>query len=349
MRALITGANGHIGSHVVRAVIDAGWTPIAFVRDGSDRRALAGLDLELRSGDLLDANSLERAMSGIDILFHVGAAHRNYDPDPARIMRPAVEGTRNALAAARRCGVKRMIYTSTGATVGFAKDPSQPFDESHSLPSARSAYIQGKIAAEKVVLDAAASGEAPEVVILHPSGVFGPLDYRLTPATRAIVGLLQGDPSFLHICLTDVRDVARAHVLAATQGRSGNRYLITGDNQSPNQLAALFQDVAGIRPATFRPPRFLLRLIGALAVRKARRTGEDAPFDPAAIADLDGGHLAYDSTRSRRDLGMSYRAAREVLTDAVRWLLHVKALKPRIAERVRTTLGERAAPDPSWR
>ena len=107
MKVLVTGANGHVGSHVVRAALAAGWTPVGLVREGSDRRALAGLDVELRTGELLDAGSVDRAMDGVELVFHVGAVHRNFAADPAQIERPAVEGTRNVLEAASRRGVQR--------------------------------------------------------------------------------------------------------------------------------------------------------------------------------------------------------------------------------------------------
>jgi dihydroflavonol-4-reductase len=347
MKALVTGANGHIGSQVVRAVRDAGWTPIAFVRAGSDGRGLAGLGVETRTGDLLDPGSLDRAMEGVEVLFHVGAVHRNFAADPDAIMKPAVDGTRHALAAARQRGVRRVIYTSTGATVGFAQDPTKPLDESHFLENPRSAYVRGKVEAEKLAREEAARGGL-EIVILNPSGVFGPFDYRVTPATRAIVGLVQGDPIFLHVPFTDVRDVARAHVLAAQKGQPGARYLITGEQQSPAQIAALYRELAGVKPAQMRPPAFLVKWIGALAKRKARKSGGDTPFDVDAVDDLAGGHLVYDSSRSRTELGVTYRPARAVLTDALRWLLHIGALKEKAAAKVRAALGERAQPDPDW-
>ena len=251
------------------------------------------------------------------------------------------------LEAAAKAGVKRVVVTSSGATVGFGKDPARPLDESHRQERRASAYIRAKLEQEALALEAAKAGRT-EVVVLNPSGVFGPRDYRLTPATRAIVGLLQGDPAFLHVCATDVRDVARAHVLALEKGKSGERTLITGEQLAPKQLSALFAEVAGVKVPVFRPPLFLLKLIIGRAEKKAQRDGTDPPTTRAAIEDVDGGHLVYDSARSKAELGMTYRSAREVLTDTFRWLLHVKALKPKVAARVRAALGERAAPDPDW-
>lgn len=345
-RTLITGANGHVGCHVVRACIEAGHAPIAFVRPGSDRRGLEGLAVELREGDLLDADRVRAAMDGVALVMHVGAVHRNFSPDPDDIVRPAIEGTRHVLSAARAAGVRRVVHCSTGATVGFSRDLARPLDEGATLRGAKSAYIRGKIGAEQLALEAAAAGQ--DVVVLNPSGIFGPRDYRLTPATRALVGLLQGDPAFFGVCVTDVREVARAHVLAAERGTRGERYLVTGENLSPRELAALLADLAGVRPSTLRPPRFLLRFLAGRMERAAAKAGVDAPVSRDSLEDLGDGNLVYDSTKSKRELGMTYRPARAVLSDALRWLLHAGALRPKTAARVRSALGAAAAPDPGW-
>ena len=345
MNVLITGANGHIGCHTVREALHAGWTPIGFVRSGCDRRGLEGLDVELREGDLLDSGALDRAMEGVELVLHIGAAHRNFATDPALIVDPAVKGTRNVIAAAKKRGVRRLVHTSTGATVGFAKDPARPLDEEHHLAVAKSAYVRGKIEAEKIALGAT---DGLEVVVLNPSGVFGPRDYKPTPATRALIGILQGDPAFMHIAVTDVRDVARAQVLAADKGTSGERYLVCGDNLAPAELAALFAELGGVRPPTFRPPAWLIKLLVGRQEKAAAKSGGDAPASRDAIDDLAGGHLAYDAGKSRRELGVEYRPARDVLRDSFRWLLHLDVLKPKVARKVAAALGSAAAPDPGW-
>jgi dihydroflavonol-4-reductase len=345
-RILVTGANGHVGCHLIRTCLEAKHQPIAFVRPGSDRRGLAGLAVETREGDLTDAASVRAAVKGAELLLHAGSPHRNWAPDPAQIVRPAVEGTRNVLAAAQAEGVRRVVHLSTGGTIGFAPDLAHPLDESASLPGAKSAYLRGKIEAEKLALEAARGGL--DVVVLNPSGIFGPRDYRLTPATRALMSLAQGDPTFIGVCFTDVRDVARAHLAALERGRPGERYLITGEACTPAQVAALYAEVLGVKPAVMRPPGWLLRFMVRRMEKQAARQGTDAPASVDALEDLGRGHLLYDASKSRRELGMSYRPAREVLTDAFRWLLHVGALKPKVASKVRAKLGEHAAPDPDW-
>lgn len=347
MKALVTGANGHIGSHVVRACLDAGIEAVAMVRPKADTRALAGLEVERREGDILDADAVRAACRGVEVVFHVASPHRNFATDPEAIVGPAVTGTKNVLSAARAAGVRRVVFTSSGATVGFAADPSKPLDEGAFLASATSPYTRSKIEAEALARKEAEAGGL-EVVIVNPSGVFGPRDYRITPATSALVGLLQGDPSFLAVSVTDVRDVAACHVLAAGKGKPGQRYLATGDVLKPAELAGAFARLSGVKPPSFRPPRFLLSFLAGRAEKKAAASGADAPITRAIVNDVYGRHLSYDSTRARTELGATFRPADEVLRDAFRWLLFIDALKPGVASKVRATLGARSAPDADW-
>ncbi len=347
MKALITGANGHIGSNVVRACLSAGVTPVAMTRANADQRGLTGLDVERRTADLLDKDAVHAAMAGVDVVLHVGAVHRNFTADPKDMMGPAVDGTRHVLDGALAHGIKRVVHVSTGATVGFSPDPARPLTEETTLPAAHSAYVQAKLAAEKLALAAHKPGTL-EVVVVNPSGVFGPLDYRLTPATRGLLGPLHGDPLFLHLCLTHVTDVARGIVLAAQKGVGGQRYLLAGAQQSPKQLQALYIKLAGVKPAAFTPPRFLLNFLAGRMEKKARATGEDAGITKASIDDVWGKHLAYDSTKARTQLGATFLPAEETLKDTLRWLLFVNAIKPGPAAKVRAALGGAAGPDPAW-
>lgn len=344
MRVFVTGANGHIGSHVVRSAVRRGWRVIAFAREGADLRGLSGVDVEVRRGDLLDAAAVKAAMDGAEAVIHVGAAHRMVAKDASVITGPAVEGTRNVLDAMKAHGLRRLVYTSTGATVGFTRDPGRPLDESHFFRDAKGTYTRGKVEAEQLVLGA---GHV-DAVVLNPSGVFGPGDWRLTPASRGLVGLLQGDPALFALHLTDVRDVGEAHAVALERGEPGTRTLLVGDAFLPAQLAATCAEVTGIKPPTLRPPGFLLRFLVGRAEKQALKQGTDAAATVEALDDLAGGHLLYDGARARRQLGMQWRPGREVLRDATRWLLARDALKPKVAGRIRAFMGAAAAPDADW-
>jgi dihydroflavonol-4-reductase len=335
---LVTGAAGHIGCNVVRALLEANEEVVAMVRPSSDSLGLDGLEVEVREGDVLDADSLRRALDGVETVVHCAAAHRNFAADPADIVRPAVEGTKNLLDACAARGVRRVVVTSSGATVGFASDPKKPLDETHHHEHAKAPYVRAKIEQEKLAL---ADGRV-EVVVLNPSGVFGPYDYKLTPATRGFIGLLQGDPCFFAVSITDVRDVARAHLLAAKKGRPGERYLITGDVLEPEETAAGFRELIGFGPSAMRPPRFLVGWIAWFQGRKARSSGLDAPITRELLDEIWGKHLAYDSTKSKRELGMTYRPAKEVVRDTIAWLLEQNALKPSVAKRIRAAWAQAA-------
>ncbi|MCO4763294.1 MAG: NAD-dependent epimerase/dehydratase family protein [Myxococcales bacterium] len=335
MRVVVTGANGHIGSNIVRAVAERGWTAVAFVRPGSDRGALDGVQHEIAEGDILEADSLTRAFDGADAVIHAAAVHRNFVPDRAEMLAPALTGTTNVLRAAKDCGVRRVVYTSTGATIGFAESADQPLTEETTLAHAEAMYIDAKIQAERAAL---AFEDGPEVVVVNPSGVLGPHDHRLTPATRGLVSLLQGDPAFLTLSITDVRDVAEGHLLALDKGTPGERYLLTGDVLPPKEIAAALERVAGIKPATFRPPGFVLNVIAWLEERKARGGTVDAAVTRNQLADVGHRHLAYDSSKAQRELGVTFRPADSVLRDAIAWLVQRDALKPKVASKVRQRL-----------
>lgn len=334
-KVLVTGANGHIGCNVVRALAGER-EPVAFVRPSSDRRGLEGLSIEIREGDVLDHASLTRAMAGVEAVIHCAAAHRNFAADPSEILRPAVDGTKNVLDACASAGVERVVLTSTAATVGFAASATEPIDETHHVASPRSPYVRAKVEQERLALAERRVG----VVVLNPSGVFGPHDYRLTPATRAFIGMLAGDPAMLGVSITDVRDVATAHVRALAKGRPGERYLVTGDVLTPAQASEAFARVAGWGPKVMTPPRWLVGMLAWWQERKARASGTDAPITREMLGDVWGKHLAYDSSRSRRELGMTYRSADEVIRDTIEWLLTRDAFPPKIAARLRS----RAAP-----
>ncbi|HEU4611524.1 MAG TPA: NAD-dependent epimerase/dehydratase family protein [Kofleriaceae bacterium] len=136
MRVVVTGANGHIGSNIVRVLIEQGHSVVALVRPRADRRALDGLAVDVREGDILDRESLAAAFDGADVVIHAAAPHRNFASDPNELIRPAVDGTRNVLDACAKAKVRRMVLTSSAATVGFATQSTQPLDERHQIGAA---------------------------------------------------------------------------------------------------------------------------------------------------------------------------------------------------------------------
>src|SRR6202162_1206597 len=159
MFAFVTGATGFLGSHVARVLADQDADLRLLVRATSNLRNLEGLQAETATGDLRDAGSLEKAMSGCDTVFHVAADYRLWVRDPAEMYRSNVDGTKAILYAARKHGVRRVVYTSTVATVGFTGN-GHPADEDSpvSLADMIGPYKRSKFLAEQGAVDAGGGG-----------------------------------------------------------------------------------------------------------------------------------------------------------------------------------------------
>lgn len=316
MRSLVTGANGHVGANLVRALLDAGDDVVAFTRNGADIRGLDGLNVTHAHGDILDKSSLEAAMRGCARVFHAAAVYRNSAPNADDILRPAIEGTQNVMSAARAAAVKLVVHTSSNACIGYGKGP--PLDETSTMTDAKSPYIKAKCEAEKIAL--AAHGDGLTVVVVNPVGIIGPHDWRLTPTMRSFRGMMNGDPAVIDVCLTDVRDVATGHVLAGDKGRGGERYLLAGHNLTRSDVARELGAVLGKKIASPKLPKLVFSLVAWNEERKAKKTGADPALTRLILDDVAGGHLLYDGTKARRELGFSPRPLHETLRDTAAWI-----------------------------
>ncbi|MGH8110435.1 MAG: NAD-dependent epimerase/dehydratase family protein, partial [Rhodanobacteraceae bacterium] len=214
-RVLVSGANGFVGSAVVRALLGHGYAVRALTRPTSDTASLDGLDVETVRGDLLDPASLERALEGCGGLFHVAADYRLWARDPRAIHRANVRGTHNILVAAERRGVRRIVHTSSVATLGLNAD-STPADETTParLADMIGAYKRSKYLSEALVRRCARA--ALDIVIVNPAAPVGPRDRKPTPTGRMILDAARGRmPAFVDtgLCVVHVDDVAEGHVL----------------------------------------------------------------------------------------------------------------------------------------
>src|SRR5499427_2049526 len=191
--ALVTGASGFLGWHVARVLSERGYRVRALVRPGS---RVQGLDVEVATGDLRDADSLARAAGGCGLVFHVAADYRLWAKDPSELYRSNVDGTRNLLQAARNAGVERVVYTSTvgciGVPYGGIGDETTPV----SLDDMAGDYKRSKYLAEKAALEFAASGLP--VVAVNPTAPIGDHDFKPTPTGKIILDFLKGAmPAFI--------------------------------------------------------------------------------------------------------------------------------------------------------
>jgi dihydroflavonol-4-reductase len=319
MKALVTGGTGFVGSHVVGALIEAGHETRVLHRKSSKLDALAGLEYESALGDILDATALARACEGCDWVFHVAAVADYWRADKSQMFEANVEGTRRVLAAAKAAGVRRVVFTSSGAAVGFPKD-AQPADETtpFNLSPQRFPYGYSKVLAEQVVAEAVQSGQ--DVVIVNPVIVMGPGDLNMISGTYIVqvkklswlVPVTSGG-----IAVVDVRDVARWHVAAAERGRTGERYILGTANYAHREWLGMVAEIVGVTRPFIHMPDFVLP-IGAALVDLARRVGIHTPIDADQVR-LGSRNIYFDYRKAWSALGAPQVDMRQSLQDTYVW------------------------------
>jgi len=256
MRIFLTGATGFVGSHVARALAREGAELRLLVRKTSNLANLEGIAGETCVGDLAEPESLRSAIAGCEVVVHVAADYRLWIPDPAVMYRANVDGTRELLRLAREAEIKRVVSTSSVATMHFRRDGTVINEDTPvSLNDMVGHYKRSKFMAEQEALRAAASGQS--VVILNPTTPIGPNDSKPTPTGRIFVDFLNGKfPAYVDtgLNLVDVAEVARAHVAALTKGQSGHRYILGGENLTLKQILDKMSAITGIPSPTVKIP-----------------------------------------------------------------------------------------------
>jgi dihydroflavonol-4-reductase len=319
-KILVTGASGFVGSAVARSLLEAGYSVRALMRPSSTRFHLADLGLEYVEGDLRNQQSISAAMSGVDYLFHVAADYRLWARDRNEIFQSNVSGTRIIMEEAARAGVKRIVYTSSVATLKIPDDGSA--DETMPLPDGGGigTYKRSKVAAERLVEAMVAERGLP-VVIVNPSTPIGPRDVKPTPTGRIIIEAATGRmPAFLDtgLNLVHVDDVAAGHLLALRRGRVGERYILGGENMALADMLAIIAKLVGRRPPRLQLPRLPLMPLAYAAEAVAQITGRE-PFVTVDGLRMAKYRMYFTAAKAERDLGFKARPAIEALEDAIRW------------------------------
>jgi dihydroflavonol-4-reductase len=320
MKALVTGATGFVGAAVARALLKRQWQVRALARRGSDRRNLRGLDAEVCEGDLGDLDCLRRAVEGCEALFHVAADYRLGAPDPAPLYRTNVDGTRNILDAAQRAGVRRVVYTSSVATIGIPADGT-PGDEQtpNSLDNMIGHYKRSKYLAEDVAREAVHAGVP--VVIVSPSTPVGPGDVKPTPTGQLVLDAAAGRmPAYVDtgLNIVHVDDVAEGHLLAFERGKSGERYILGGQNMSLREILGVIAALVGRAPPRVRLPYGVVLPIAYLAEGIAKLSGRSGRITLEGVR-MSRKRMFFSSAKAARELGYAARPAVQAFEDAIRW------------------------------
>jgi dihydroflavonol-4-reductase len=320
VRALVTGASGFVGAHVVRALLTQGDEVRCLVRDTSPRANLEGLPIDTVPGDLRDPSSVKRAIDGCARVFHCAADYRLHVPDPESMYASNVEGTRNVLAASHDCGVERVVYTSTVGALGLTRDGS-PADETTpvELDQMIGHYKRSKFLAERVADEWADKGLP--VVIVNPSAPVGDLDVKPTATGQMIVDFLCGRMRAYvdtGLNLVDVRDVAQGHLLAAEHGRPGERYILGHRDLTLKQICDSLAEISGLPAPTIKLPHWVPLAAAAVDKSFSRLAGRDPRISLDAVR-LARHRMFFDPSKAVRELGLPQTPVEDALRRAVDW------------------------------
>ena len=325
MRAIVIGATGFIGANVARALLSAGHEVRATRRRSSDLSAIEDLQgrLELVEGDILDPDSIRRALDGRHWLFHTAGYYPTVSLDLAAALEKGVRGMRNVLeAAAATPGLERVVYTSSLSTVGPPRDPGRRLadERDYYVPgSAAGAYHEVKWALESEAYRYAAQGLA--TVVVNPSICFGPHDVKPTSG-RLILELARGRlPAFVdgEINAVDVRDVAAGHVAAAERGRPGERYILGNENVRVRDLVFRIARLSGVEPPRTVVPAGAAHAFAYATELAARYVTGRPPFLPLENVDIIRHARFLDPSRARRELGLPQTPIERGIEDALVW------------------------------
>jgi len=306
---------------VARVLADQGASLRLLVRPTSNLKNLQGLNAETATGDLRDAVSLEKAMSGCDTIFHVAADYRLWVRDPGEMYRSNVEGTRAILEAARKNNVLRVVYTSSVATIGFTRDGRPANEDSPvSLADMIGHYKRSKFMAEQVALEAGRSGM--QVVTVNPTTPVGEQDVKPTPTGRIVLDFLKRKfPAYVDtgLNLVDVRECARGHVAALEKGKSGERYILGGEDLTLKQILDKLGQLTGLpSPKVKLPYAFAF----AAGVVDEAITGMLLRREPRATVDtvrMGKKKMFASSAKAERELGWKLVPVEDALRRAVEW------------------------------
>ncbi|MFA7505204.1 MAG: NAD-dependent epimerase/dehydratase family protein [Burkholderiaceae bacterium] len=309
----MTGANGHLGNNLVRALLERGYKVRASVRDASDpakSKLLPVPDIELLSLDVRDAKRFAEAAGGVDFLFHVAATYRYFTGSRVadeEMIRDSVDGAAAALHAAAASRVGRVVLTSSVVTLPLAGPGDPPKTEDDWRTDLRMPYFRAKVEAEREAWRIAAA-EGVDLVTVLPGAIIGPGFTRTTPSTDAILGIMLGGMKMgapdSNMPVVDIRDVVSGHILAAESGKAGRFAIINDEQPSFLELARIMHAIDPEIPLSRRKlPDFLLRFGPFFEWLNHRTLGTPRLVTSEFIASMSGKRWAVSNERARRELG----------------------------------------------
>jgi dihydroflavonol-4-reductase len=326
MKCFVTGASGFIGANLAHELVARGHRVKALLRPGSDVRGLKGVEVERVEGDVSDKATLKAAMMGCDWCFHLAASYYLWLRDYRPMYAANVEGTSNVIEAAASAGCSRIVYTSTVGCIGLPKPVNgrvAPTDETTPVSEAQMSnhYKRSKWQAEQVAAELARRGLP--VTIVNPTAPVGPRDVKPTPTGQVIVDFLNRKmPAFLDTGLNwvHVRDVAVGHILAAENGRIGERYILgqAEGNWTMKEAFSVLEEITGVPAPRMQIPYFVALAAAHVNETLSGFTGKP-PKAPLAGVRMAKYKMFFNPAKAIRELGLSQTPPRQALADAVSW------------------------------
>jgi dihydroflavonol-4-reductase len=326
MKIAVTGATGHVGANLVRTLVDAGHE-VRALSHGGNRHGLDGVAVAWHEADVLDLPSLARAFDGCERVFHLAARISIVPGDEEAVHAVNVTGTHNVVEACLQTQVRRLVHFSSIHALSptphdVAIDETRALTSSPSMPP----YDRSKAAAEREVQAGLARGL--DAVIVNPTAILGPHDYGPSAMGRVLLDLYHRrlpalvDGGFDWV---DVRDVVDGALAAADRAPRGERYLLSGAHRSVRELAALAQELTGVRAPRLVSPMWLARVGAPFATAVARVAGKQPLFTRHSLHALRN-HQKVSHDKASRELGYTVRPLRDTLTAAYDWFRQAGAL-----------------------
>lgn len=330
---LVIGANGYLGSHVTRQLVDAGHDVRIMLRPNAKSPGIDDLSVTRFVGDIFDGDVLREAMTGCDDVYYCVVDTRGWLSDPAPLYRTNVEGTRNVLDVAcavhERNPLHRFVFTSSYATVNRRRGHVATEDDEITDESGLTDYVRSRVLAERMVLARAREGRLPAVAMCV-STTYGGGDWGRTPHGAIIAGAAFGKLPFIlggiELEAVGIEDAARALILAAEKGRVGERYLISERMISNAEVVRIAAEAVGVPPPSKTLPLPVAYAMAALGTAKARFTGSDERLNLNALR-LMRAEAPVDHSKATRELGWQPGPVEESIREAARWWVRLRAAK----------------------
>jgi dihydroflavonol-4-reductase len=324
----VTGGTGFLGGAIIERLVAQGRPVKALTRSEEGAGKLRALGAEAVRGDVLDHGSLREAMRHCRVAYHAAGVNAFCLHDPSPLFEVNVRGSSNAVQAAADAGVRRLVYTSSAATLGEARG-SHGRESSPHRGWFLSHYERSKFEAERAVL-AAAHARGLEVVVVNPASVQGP--GRATGTARLLLDYLNGKLKYVvdaTISLVDIADCIEGHLLAESRGEPGERYVLSGATLTVRDGMQLLERLTGVDESVRSLPPALAIAVAAAVETGARLRRRNPPVCRELVRTALHGH-AYDGSRATRELGLRYTPVEETIRRTIEWFVEQSLVRPEL-------------------